>query len=118
MQAKSDYKCTEKSWKKHNLSGKVIGPIKSNKIFRFVNSGKLPSLGKYSIPAFLAGKRDTLEIDIVSSDLPLLLSNKAMNGAGMKINMVDDTAELLGRTVKLLTTCSGHYCLPLLEETA
>ena len=103
---------------KYNLASKIVGPSKSNKIFRFGNSGKLPSLGKYTIPAFLAGKRGTLEIDIVGSDLPLLLSKKAMKGAGMKINMVDDTAELLGRTVKLMTTCSGHYCLPLLEETA
>ena len=90
--------------------------MKSKKIFRFGNSEKLPSLGKYIIPASLAGKRGTLEIDIVDSDLPLLLSKKAMKKAGMKINMVVNTAELLGQTVKLMTTCSGHYCIPLLKE--
>ena len=34
----------------------VRGPLESNRIFKFGNNGRLNSLGKYFIPAVLAGQ--------------------------------------------------------------
>ena len=86
----------EEELKNKHHSSEIKGPVSSNRVFRFGNSWKLPSLGKYVIPAFLAGKRGTLEIDIVNSNIPLLLSMKAMKKAEMKIDIVEDTAEIFG----------------------
>ena len=92
---------------------KVKGPFPSKKIFKFGNSGKLKSMGTYVIPITLAGKSGSLELDLIDSDIPLLMSKKAMKAARMKINLDNDTVEVLGSEVDLLTTSSGHYCLPL-----
>ena len=92
------------------------GPLESNRIFKFGNNGRLESEGKYFIPAVLAGHNVSLEIDVVDSDIPLLLSKKAMKKAGMSINMQDDTVTAFGKKERLVTTSSGHYCMPLLGE--
>ena len=64
--------------------GDVRGPLASNRVFNFGNNGRLRSMGKYFIPAVLAGTKVTIEMDVVESDIPLLLSKKAMKKAGMK----------------------------------
>ena len=63
------------------------------------------------------GHQVKLEVDVIESDIPLLLSKKAMKKAGMSIDLKDDTVTVFGRREKLLTTSNGHYCLPLLERT-
>ena len=40
---------------------KVVGPMKSNKLFKFGNNGMLRSLGKYSIPTKVAGRTALVE---------------------------------------------------------
>lgn len=55
----------------------------------------------------------TIITDVVDSDIPLLLSRTAMKTAGVKLNLEDDTAEILGKTMNLNVTSSGHNCIPI-----
>ena len=71
-------------------------------MFKFGNSGRLSSIGKYTIPVVLAGRKGTIEIDTIDSDFPLLLSKKAMKAAKMKIDLVNDTVEVLGKMTTLV----------------
>ena len=83
------------------------------KTFKFGGGEKLKSLGCFFLPAHLAGKKVTIKTDVVASNLPLLLSKEAMKKAKVKLNLIDDTAEILGKEVCLNHTSSGHYCVPL-----
>ena len=94
---------------------KVIGPMKSNKLFKFGNNGMLRSLGRYSVPAMVAGRSWVIDFDIIDSDIPLLMSKGDMKQMKMKIDLEKDTASVWGISVDLKTTNSGHYLLPLPE---
>lgn len=95
---------------------KVEGPFNSDKIFKFGNNGRLPSKGRYLVPATLAGTSVTIGVDVIDSDIPLLLSKQAMKKAGMNIDLQNDVATVFGKEEKLITTTCGHYCMPLLGE--
>ena len=94
----------------------VKGPVRSDKLFKFGNNGRLPSQGSYKIPITLANKEVMLEMDVVESDLPLLLSKKAMKTAQMKIDLASDTVTVFGNKEKLITTTGGHYCMYLMNK--
>ena len=55
-----------------------------------------------------------LNTDIVVSDISLLLSRKPMKKADMTLNFKNDNAIVFGESVKLITTKSGHYTIPIL----
>ena len=93
----------------------VRGPFPSNKVFKFGNNGRLPSQGAYKIPITLAKKEVILEMDVVESDLPLLLSKAAMKKAQMKIDLAGDMVTAFGNKEKLITTSGGHYCMKLID---
>ena len=86
-------------------------------VTKFGNSAKLRSKGKYKLLVILAGKVGILELDLIKSDIPLLMSKKAMKEARMKIGLTNDTVEVFGFKASLLTTRSGHYCIPLLGDS-
>ena len=85
----------------------------SVKVFQFGGGEKLNSKASYHIPAVIAGQEITIITDVVESNIPLLLSLKAMKNAKVKLNLENDTVEILGKSVALNNTTSGHYCLPL-----
>ena len=60
------------------------------KRFRFRNRQSLPSLGTYVIPAWIAGKACKLRLDVVASDIPLLISREAMRKAKVKIDVASN----------------------------
>ena len=86
---------------------------KSDKIFKFGGGERLPSIGQFKIPITLAGKQVILVTDVVKSDLPLLLSKKAMKAAHIKLDLEKDCAEIFGQNIILNETSSGHYCVPI-----
>ena len=92
---------------------KVVGPEPSEKIFSFGNNGQLKSEGRYTIPGNIHGSKVTVTLDVISSDIPLLLSKTAMKAAGVSINFKDDEIEALGRKSPLFSTASGHPILRL-----
>ena len=85
----------------------------SEKLFRFGGGEILKSLFAIEIPAVIAGNNVTVKTDVVSSDIPLLLSLDAMKKAQLKLDLVNDCAEVFGKRVSLDHTSSGHYCLPI-----
>ena len=98
------------------LSAKERDSIKQfpgSKIFKFGGGEQLKSLKCVHLPCVLAGKEVTLETDIVSSDIPLLLSLKSLKGAHVKLDLEQDEAEIFGTKVPLNFTSSGHYCVPV-----
>jgi transposase InsO family protein len=84
-----------------------------HRLFRFGGGTVLKSLAEYRLPAVLAGKNITLITDVVDSNIPLLLSRSAMKNARIKLDLVNDTAEVFGKEIVLNMTTSGHYCLPI-----
>ena len=89
----------------------------SDTVFKFGGGERLCSLKKMIIPCYLAGKKCMIETDIVNSDIPLLISKSAMKKAEMKLDVVNDKAEIFGKEVNLENTSSGHYSIPLNEVT-
>ena len=85
----------------------------SHRVFRFGGGTQLVSLGEYSLPACLVGNRVTIKTDVVESDIPLLLSRQAMKAARVKMDLENDSAEIMGKSVVLNITSCGHYCVPL-----
>ena len=88
----------------------------SARIFKFGGGTRLISEGQYEIPATLAGHKVKIRTDVVDSDIPLLLSKAAMKKAQMKLDLVHDTAEIMGEQVTLNCTSSGHYCVPIIQD--
>ena len=84
-----------------------------HRVFKFGGGTRLKSEGEYELPIYLVGKQVKLHTDVVDSDIPLLLSKPAMKTAGVKLDLVNDTAVILGKEVALNLTSSGHYCVPV-----
>ena len=68
----------------------------SDTVFKFGGGEKMKSIEKLTLPCYLAGKKCTIETDVVESDIPLLMSKSAMKKAGMKLDLVNDRAEIFG----------------------
>lgn len=94
----------------------VKGPNKGMKSFQFGNLGVLTSESSYTIPINPVGKISFIDIDIIDSDIPLLLSKKEMKKHNMTIFLQEDRAIFQGQSVPLKTTSAGHYILPLLNQ--
>ena len=83
------------------------------KIYKFGGGVKLKSCALVTLPAFIGGVEETIDTDVVDSDIPLLWSTEDMKIARVILNFQNDTAEIYGRIVDLQNTSSGHYCVPL-----
>ena len=81
--------------------------------FRFGDGKEVMSEATVQIPAYLARQRVMINTSLVENRIPLLLSRQAMKQAGMTVDFDTDTAMVLGCKVKLVTSSSGHYCLPI-----
>lgn len=83
------------------------------KVFKFGGGTKLKSDGEYEVPMYMVGKKVTVKTDVVDSDIPLLLSRSTMKKAGVKMDLENDTAIIMGEEIALNLTASGHYCIPV-----
>ena len=88
----------------------------SSAIYRFGDGEQKKALRCVTFPCRFGGKRVNIKTDIIDSAIPLLMSRHSMKTAGMIINMAEDTAVVFGDTVKLRTTSTGHYTLPLFSD--
>ena len=88
---------------------------KSNKVFKFGDGEKKPSLESVKLPVKIAGVKRKVRVDIVEADIPLLFSLDTMKKARMVIDFHTDEAIVFGRCVRLGRTTLGHYSLPLNE---
>ena len=99
-----------------DLKEQVVFNENSFRKFRFGNGESLTSIGQYTIPANIIGKPCTIKFDLIKSDIPLLLSKKAMKKANVSIDLATDTITWQGVRVHVYTSSSGHYCLPLMPQ--
>ena len=81
--------------------------------FKFGGETKLCSFEKIVIPCIIAGTTQFITADVIESNIPLLLSKEDMKRFNVKIDMQNDTADILGKDVNLDTTSSGQYCIAL-----
>ena len=54
-----------------------------------------------------------MHVDIVPSNIPLLLSKESMKRANMKLNFENDTITVSRQPINLIVTKSGHYTIPI-----
>ncbi len=99
-----------------HLKHLLTGPHNSRTTFTFGNQQSLKSQGIYKIPVIIANEIHELDIDVIDSDIPLLLSKDHMKKLGIAINLINDTATANGKPIKLHTTSAGHYIINLLGQ--
>ena len=90
--------------------------VKQTKVdtkFRFGDGIEVKSVEEIEFPVVIGKKRVKIKANVVNNEIPLLLSKASMKRANIVLNFMNDTAEILGQNVKLYTTSSGHYCVPL-----
>ena len=86
---------------------------KADTKFRFGDGIDVKSVEEIEFPVVIGKKRVKIKANVVNNEIPLLLSKASMKRANIVLNFMNDTAEILGQNVKLYTTSSGHYCVPL-----
>ena len=64
----------------------IKGPEPSYVTFTFGNGGKMHSSGRYLLPVMIHGKLIRLAVELVSSDIPLLLSKSTMQKCGIVLD--------------------------------
>ena len=67
----------------------------------------------YRVPCSIGGKNIVLELDVVDCNIPCLISKEAMKRGKVNINVERDEITIFGQKIKLKTTNSGHYILPI-----
>ena len=85
----------------------------SQSVFRFGDSPPVVASEKVLLPIQIGNVNLLLETEIVSSDVPLLLSKETMKKAKAKLNFDKDTIELFGEVQHMVCTSSGHYAIPI-----
>ena len=98
------------------MKGEVIGPVPSQRKFMFGNQGKLQAKAKYIIPTKIGGVDNKIELDVIESDIPLLLSKDAMKDLGITLDMKNDRGTINGKPLILTTTSAGHYTVDLINN--
>ena len=78
---------------------------------------KQPTFMEVTFPVSVLGVKGTLTCDVLEGNLPLLLSKEAIKKAKFKIDLETDELKAFNKTLKLKSTSSGHYILPLIERT-
>ena len=85
----------------------------SSASFTFGDGSSEKSLMRLSLPCYVGGKRCYVETDVVKSNIPMLLSKKAMKKSQMCLDFGKDTASIGDETISLKCSSSGHYLFPL-----
>ncbi len=81
------------------LKDQINRPYESKKTFQFGNQGIFPTKQAYTIPIIVAGKQHQIEVDVIDSDIPLLMYKAHMKKSGIFLNMVNNTATVNGSPI-------------------
>ena len=76
--------------------------------FKFGDGSIYVSKYLVRIPANIAGKSLSIDTDVITNEIPLLLSKKAMKTADTWIKFQNDEVYMFGKKIKLITTTSGQ----------
>ena len=94
----------------------VKGPFDSKTNFLFGNGGKKDSLGRYHLPLDLHGCRAMMAVELVDSDIPLLISKPSMTRAGIVLDFCQHTTTVFGLRRNMVETSIGHPIIRVLPE--
>ena len=97
----------------HGEDKALVEVMHSDTKYRFGDGVEVTSSKLVKIPALIGHQKVMIATDVVSNDIPLLLSRSAMKRSNMVLDFVNDTVNVLGETIGLECTLSGHYCIPL-----
>lgn len=84
--------------------------------FRFGDGDIITSREIVTIPVQFGSQRVKLRTNVVSCDVPLLLSRESLKRADAEIDFKRDTVSLLGELVDVKVSRTGHLCVPLTLE--
>ena len=91
---------------------KEVKEFPSETIFKF-GVGKMKAEKQAIIPVTVCDRDILLNVQVVATDIPLLLSLDTMKRMELNIDFYNDKVEMNGKQYNVETTSSGHYCLPL-----
>ena len=93
-----------------------ITTSESQSKFRFGDSQAVKSLFKAVLPLTIQGKVINVESEVISNEIPLLISNSTLRKAGANMNYKDDSLTFMGIEQPLILTSTGHYAIPILDQ--
>ena len=86
---------------------------RSDECFRFGDGEKVQAVKQATFPVQIGGVDALVNAHVVENNIPLLLSRQSLKKADAVMDFSKDKVVMLGETVSLHTTKSGHYCIPL-----
>ena len=84
-------------------------------MYKFGDGVRKRSLEEVNLPFRVGGKRRNLWVDVVDSQIPLLISRPTMTELGMILDLKKHRVEFDGTVHALGFSKSGHYTLPVCE---
>ena len=84
--------------------------------FRFGDGEVFSSTKLYTIPIMIGNTQVQLDTHVVESDIPLLMSRESLKRAEADIDFERDTIKILGETIDLKISKSGHLMIPLITR--
>ena len=90
----------------------------STRKFRFGDNKVYDSKTCVKIPAHIGNRDLMIETDVISNDVPLLLSKDAMKRANTVIKFQSDEVSMFGKNINLKFTTSGHYAIPISKNAS
>ena len=90
-----------------------IQEFESNVDFKFGDGKVYRSMKIAIIPASIGNLDVKIKTNVISCDIPLLLSSEFMKTTHTQINFAEDEVTMLGNTLNLQFTSSGHYSVPI-----
>ena len=94
----------------------ISGPHQSDMMFTFGNGGKLQSLRKYVLPVEMHGYSSRLCVELVPSDIPLLLSKDTMMKAAMVLDFANLKISVFGVERNMKENRVGHPIISVLPK--
>ena len=85
--------------------------------FRFGDGEVFHSDRVVMLPVQFGSESAKLGVNIVTCDIPLLLSRITLKRAGCRMDFTRDRVILLGEEVPVKISSSGHYCVPLMRNS-
>ena len=85
----------------------------SSSVFKFGDGVLFKALKAVIFPCIIANKKLMIRADVISCNIPLLLSKSSMKRAGMVLNLTNDTVRVFDEVIGLKSTSIGHYLLPI-----
>ena len=91
----------------------AIQEFESTSTFTFGDGQCYPSEKRVILPCWIGKIKANISVDVVTCDIPLLLSAKSMKNANMIWDFKNDSVKIGSNLVNLIRSSSGHYLLPL-----